>query len=76
MESQSNAQPPTWRTRVHLLVWPLPFDLSAKGDPTSSYATGVIGVLKFPYHDKVEVPTGELQSSSNTNNEEFCYNLY
>jgi len=64
LESQSNAQPPTWRTRVSLLVWPLPFDLCAKGDPTSNYATGgialrVIGVLKLPYHDKVEVPTGE-----------------
>jgi hypothetical protein len=36
----------------------------AKGDPTSSYATdgialGVTGVLKLPYHDKVEVPAGE-----------------
>jgi hypothetical protein len=36
----------------------LPFDLSAKGDPTSSYATNgislrVTGVLKLPYHDKV-----------------------
>jgi hypothetical protein len=64
LESQSNAQPPTWRTRVPLWVWPLPFDLSAKGDPTSSYATNgialqVIGVRKLPYHDKVEVPAGE-----------------
>ena len=59
LESQSNAQPPTWTTRVPLLVWPLPFDLSAKGDPTSSYATGgialrVVGVfvritIMFPY---------------------------
>jgi len=50
LNSQSNAEPPTWRTRVPLLVWLLPFDLSAKGDPTSSYATGgialqVIGVF-------------------------------
>ena len=63
--SQSNAQLPTWRTRVPLLVWPLSFDLSAKGDPTSSYVTGgialrVTGVLKLPFHDKVEVPTGEI----------------
>jgi len=39
-------------------------DLSAKGDPTSSYATGgialrVIGVLKLPYHYKMEAPAGE-----------------
>jgi hypothetical protein len=65
LESQSNAQPPTWRTRVPLLVCPLPFHLSAKGDPTSSYATGgialrVMGVPKLPYHEKMEVPTGEL----------------
>ena len=64
LESQSNVQPPTWRTSVPLLVWPLPFDLTAKGDPTSSYTTGgialrVIGVLKPPYHDKVEAPAGE-----------------
>jgi hypothetical protein len=64
LESQSNDQPPTWRTRVPFLVWPLPFDLSAKGDPTISYATDgiavlVIGVLKLPYHGKVEAPTGE-----------------
>ena len=64
-ESQSDAPPPTWRTRVPLLVSPLPFDLSAKGDPTSSYATGNIalrvnGVLELPYHDKVEAPTGEV----------------
>jgi hypothetical protein len=64
LEIQSNAQPPTWRTRVPLLIRPLPFDLSAKGDPTGSYAIGgialwVIGVLKLPYHDKVEAPTEE-----------------
>jgi hypothetical protein len=38
--------------------------MSAKDDPTSSYATGgialrVIRVLKLPYHDKVEAPAGE-----------------
>jgi len=64
-ESQSDAQPPTWRISVPLLVWPLPFDLSAKGDPTCSYATGgialrVIGALKLPYH-KVEAPAGETR---------------
>ena len=69
LESQSNAQPPTWRTRVPLLVWPLPFDLSTKGDPTSSYATSGIAlqvtwVLKLPYHSKGEAPAGEIILSS------------
>jgi hypothetical protein len=54
MDSQSNAQHPTWRPRVPLLVlvWPLPFDLSATG----GIALRVIGVIKLPYHDKVEAP--------------------
>ena len=64
LESQFNAQPPNWRTSVPLIVWPLPFNLSAKGDLTSSYATGgialrVIAVLKLRYHNKVEAPAGE-----------------
>jgi hypothetical protein len=65
LESQSNAQPPAWRATVPLLVWPLPFDLSTKGDPNSSYAIGgtalrFIGVVKLPYHNKVEAPAGEF----------------
>jgi hypothetical protein len=36
---QPLAQPPTWRTRVSLLGWIIPFDLSGMGGPTSSYAT-------------------------------------
>jgi hypothetical protein len=64
MESQSNTQHPTWRTRVPLLVWPLPFDLSVTGDPTSSYATGsialrVIGVIKLSYNDKAKASAVE-----------------
>ena len=47
---------------VSLFVWRLPFDLSSKGGPASSYATAVIAlrvtdVLKPPQHDKVETPT-------------------
>jgi hypothetical protein len=43
----------------------LPFDLSSKGDPASSYATAAIalrvpGVLKPPHHDKVEPPTRRI----------------
>ena len=47
---------------VSLFVRRLPFDLSSKGGPASSYATAgialrVTDVLKPPYHDKVETPT-------------------
>jgi ABC-type transport system involved in cytochrome c biogenesis permease subunit len=41
---QPLVQPPTWRTRVSLLVWIIPFDLSGMGDPTSSYATAGIAL--------------------------------
>jgi hypothetical protein len=46
---------------VSLFVWRLPFDLSSKEGPASSYATAgiavkVIGILKPPQHDKVETP--------------------
>jgi hypothetical protein len=44
---QPLAQPPTWRTRVSLLVWIIPFDLSGLGDPTSSYATAGIDLRSF-----------------------------
>jgi hypothetical protein len=36
---QTHAQPPTWKTRISLFVWVITFDLSDRGDPTSSYAT-------------------------------------
>ena len=47
---------------VSLFVWRLPFDLSSKGGPASSYATAgvalrVTDVPKPPYLDKVETPT-------------------
>ena len=29
---------PTWRTRVYLFIWTLPFDLSGFGDPINSIA--------------------------------------
>jgi hypothetical protein len=41
---QPHAEPPTWRTRVALLVWVITFDLSGKGDPASSYATAGIAI--------------------------------
>jgi hypothetical protein len=33
-----HAQPPTWRSRISLLVWHLPRNLSSTSGPTSSYA--------------------------------------
>jgi len=50
---------------VSLFVWRLPFDLSSKGGPASSYATAgialrVTAVLKPPHHDKVEAPMRRL----------------
>jgi hypothetical protein len=42
--SQPLAQPPTWRTRVSLLVWIIPFNLSGMDGPTSSYATAGIAL--------------------------------
>jgi len=47
---------------VSLFVWRLPFGLSSKGGPASSYATAgialrVTGLRKPPHHDKVEAPT-------------------
>ena len=52
---------------VSLFVWRLPFNLSSKGGPTSSYATAgialrVTGVLKPPHHDKVEAPMRRSKS--------------
>jgi hypothetical protein len=63
---------PNLEDQGNLLVWPLSFDLYAKGDPTSSYATNgkalrVIGVLKLLYCDKVEVPTEEMVQSIKVN---------
>jgi hypothetical protein len=33
---QPHAQPPTWRARVSLVVWTLPFDISGMTGPTST----------------------------------------
>jgi hypothetical protein len=51
---QPYAQPPTWRTRVSLLVWHLPRNPSGMGGPTSSYvaadvALEFIGAQKPPH---------------------------
>jgi hypothetical protein len=59
---QPQAQPPTWRTRVRLLVWVSTFDLSGKGDPASSYATAGIALRiiwpRKPHHYlKVGIPS-------------------
>jgi hypothetical protein len=69
---QPLAQPPTWRTRLSLLVCIIPFELSGMGGPTSSYATAVIPLRVVwphkPHHYvKVETPSGRcsLYRSSN-----------
>jgi hypothetical protein len=59
---QPLAQSPTWRTRLSLLVWIIPFDLSGMGGPTSSYATAGIALRVIwphkPHHYvKVETPS-------------------
>jgi hypothetical protein len=60
---QPLAQPPIWRTRVSLLVWIIPFDLSGMGGSTSSYATAGTALRVIcphkPYHyGKVATPSG------------------
>jgi hypothetical protein len=60
-QSASHPRLTVWflRTRISLIVWLLPLDLSGMGEPTSSYATAgialrVSGALKPHHHDKVE----------------------
>jgi hypothetical protein len=65
---QPLAQPPTWKTRVSLLVWIIPFDLSGMGGTTSSYATAGIALRVIwphkPHHYvKVKTPSGDLKYS-------------
>ena len=53
--------PQTWRAGRLLFVWPLTFDLSGMGVPTStsrgpaSIALGLIGARKHPHHVKVAI---------------------
>ena len=63
VESDPHAQPPTWRTRVSLHVWAIPFDVSGLGDPASSCATASIALRIIwphkPHHYvKVRTPSG------------------
>ena len=49
-----STQPQTWRTSVSVFVWVLSFNLSGKGDPTSSYTSAsialwIIAPRKPPY---------------------------
>jgi hypothetical protein len=60
-------KPPTWRTRVSLLVWHLPRNLTGMGGPTSSYAAAGMALEFIGAHkpltqqrsafDKVEIPS-------------------
>jgi hypothetical protein len=47
------SKPPTWRTRVSLLVWHLPQNLFGMGDAISSYATTDIA---FDFMDAHKLP--------------------
>jgi len=72
------SNPPTWRARVSLFVWLLPFDLSGLGVPAGSYATagialGVMEALKLPHHVKVETPSGEVLNQYYTKCEELAF---
>jgi hypothetical protein len=58
---QPLAQPPTWRTRVSLLVWMIPFDLSGLGDPTSSYASAGIALRVIWPHKPHHTIGGETE---------------
>jgi hypothetical protein len=67
--------PPTWRTRVSLLVCNLTLNLSGLGDPASSYATvgialEIIGARK-PHRHKAETLPGGQKSIKTVNN--FCF---
>jgi hypothetical protein len=62
-DKTSNAQPPTWRTRVSFFVWNLTLDLSGMEDPASSYITTgialeIMGSHKPSCNDKAETSLG------------------
>jgi hypothetical protein len=53
-----HTQPPTWKIRISLFAWVITFDLSAIGDPTSSYTTTSIArrtVWPYLSHQSVKV---------------------
>jgi hypothetical protein len=56
-------QPPTWRTRISLLAWPIAFDPSGMGGPTGNicyrwHGSQVHLGTQAPHCDKVEIPAG------------------
>jgi hypothetical protein len=66
---QPHAQPPTWRTRVPLLVWVINLlDLSGKGAPASSNATAgitlrIIWPRKPHHYVKAGIPSVGVQKT-------------
>ena len=65
-DCQPHAQPPTWRTRVSLLVWVITFDLSGMWCHTSSVTTASIALriiwpLKPHHYVKVGITFGGVQ---------------
>jgi hypothetical protein len=71
----SSAQPPTWRTRVSLLVWRLPRNLSGMGGPTSSYAAAGIALEFIGTHKHPHPATKCFRQGGNTIEVALqCYN--
>jgi hypothetical protein len=58
--------PPTWRTRVSLLVWHLPRNLSGMGGPTSSYAAASIAFEIIGAHKPSHPATKCFQQGGDT----------
>jgi hypothetical protein len=63
---QPRAQPPTWRTRVSLLIWHLPRNLSAMDGPTSSYAAAGIALEFIGAHKPPHTATQCFRQGGDT----------
>jgi hypothetical protein len=61
-----HAQPPTWRTRVYLLIWDLPRNLSSVGGLTSSYAAAGIALEFIGAHKPPHPATKVFQQGGDT----------
>ena len=67
---QPHAQPPSWRTRVSLLVWIITFDLSGvwyhtSGITTASIALRIIWPRKPHHYVKIGIPSVGCNSCKN-----------
>jgi hypothetical protein len=67
-------KPPTWRTRVSVLVWHLPQNLSAMRGPTSSYVTAGIA-FEFIVHTSPPHPATKCFRQGGDTIEGECFLL-